>query len=39
MNKKDSKCFSCAITVVLNHEEIKYTKYNILNILNITGKE
>ena len=32
MNKKDSKCFSCAITVVLNHEEIKEDPKRITNI-------
>ena len=35
INKKDNKCFQCAITVALNHEEIKkdpqiITKINLL---------
>ena len=43
INKKDNKCFLYAVTVPLNHEEIKKdsqrtTKINNLSI-NTTGKE
>ena len=32
INKKDKKCFQYAVTVVLNHEEIKKNPQRIANI-------
>ena len=44
MNKKDNKCFQCAVTVALNHEEITkdaqiITKIKtFINRYNLVGK-
>ena len=42
INKKDNKCFQYAVTVALNHEEIKTDPQRITKIIpfiNITGKK
>ena len=33
INKKDNKCFQCAITVALNYEEIKKDPQRITKII------
>ena len=44
MNKKDNKCFQCAVTVALNHEEITKDAQIIteiktfINRYNLVGK-
>ena len=42
INKKDNKCFQCAVTAASNYEEIKKDPKRVTKIkpfINITGKE
>ena len=38
INKKDNKCFQCAVTVALNHEEIKKDPQGITKIKPVINK-
>ena len=37
-NKKDNKCFQYAVTIALNHEEIKKDLQRITKIISFTNK-